>query len=62
MSKRECEWCGGEFDPPKKERRPALYCRRSCRQRAYEWRNGIKTGKWEAASDEVRYLGVDRAD
>lgn len=33
-----CEWCGGEFDATRGPGRPARYCRRSHRQRAYEAR------------------------
>ena len=43
----ECEWCGGliRIDPAKKKSSvPRQFCRRSCRQRAYERRHGIKVG------------------
>lgn len=33
-----CEWCGGEFGAGGGPGRPARYCRRSHRQRAYEAR------------------------
>jgi len=33
-----CEWCGGEFAATGGPGRPARYCRRSHRQRAYEAR------------------------
>ncbi|WP_331722214.1 hypothetical protein [Kitasatospora sp. NBC_00315] len=33
-----CEWCGWPFRPPKATGRKPRYCRRSCRQRAYEAR------------------------
>ena len=33
-----CEWCGGEFHANAGPGRPARYCRRSHRQRAYEAR------------------------
>ncbi|MET9618895.1 hypothetical protein [Kitasatospora indigofera] len=33
-----CEWCGWPFSPPKATGRKPRYCRRSCRQRAYEAR------------------------
>ena len=34
-----CEWCGGEFAASAGPGRPARYCRRSHRQRAYEARH-----------------------
>ena len=33
-----CEWCGGEYAASRGPGRPARYCRRSHRQRAYEAR------------------------
>lgn len=33
-----CDWCGHPFRPPKATGRTPRYCRRSCRQRAYEAR------------------------
>ncbi len=33
-----CDWCGAEFTTPRGPGRPAQYCRRSHRQRAYEAR------------------------
>ena len=38
MRKVRCEWCGGEFATQRGPGRPARYCRRSHRQRAYEAR------------------------
>lgn len=35
---RLCDWCGGPIPEPAKIGRPRDYCRRSCRQRAYEER------------------------
>ncbi|WP_043176271.1 hypothetical protein [Streptomyces sp. NRRL B-24484] len=34
----KCDWCGWPFTPPKATGRMPRYCRRSCRQRAYEAR------------------------
>ncbi|MEE1781499.1 hypothetical protein PUR71_00875 [Streptomyces sp. SP17BM10] len=33
-----CVWCGWPFRPPKATGRKPQYCRRACRQRAYEAR------------------------
>ena len=33
-----CDWCGESFRPPKATGRVPRYCRRSCRQRAFEAR------------------------
>jgi hypothetical protein len=35
---RRCEWCGRGFEVAAGVGRPRRYCRRSCRQRAYESR------------------------
>jgi len=46
-----CEWCGGEFAAAGGPGRPARYCRRSHRQRAYEAR--LLAGERGIGSDEV---------
>lgn len=38
---RECLWCAREFVVERRPGRPRLYCRQSCRQRAYERRAGL---------------------
>ena len=38
---RRCQWCSTAIVPTGRPGRPRLYCRRSCRQRAYERRSGI---------------------
>lgn len=38
---RACSWCATEFPIIRRPGRPRLYCRRSCRQRAYEHRHGF---------------------
>jgi hypothetical protein len=38
---RACAWCATEFPVLRRPGRPRLYCRRSCRQRAYEHRHGF---------------------
>ena len=38
---RECLWCAREFLVERRPGRPRIYCRRSCRQRAYERRAGL---------------------
>lgn len=47
LPKIECWWCGEEFDHPTGRGFPRRYCSRTCRQRAYEKRNGIKRGRWQ---------------
>jgi hypothetical protein len=37
-----CDWCGTPFKPPKPTGRTPRYCRRSCRQRAFEARETHK--------------------
>jgi len=61
MEWRECTYCGAEFNPSEGERRPRMYCSRSCRQREYERRKGLKPGRLTMVDDKPRYLGVDRA-
>ena len=39
---RACSWCAREFAIIHRPGRPRLYCRRSCRQRAYEHRHGFQ--------------------
>jgi len=39
---RACSWCATEFPIVRRPGRPRLYCRRSCRQRAYEHRHGFE--------------------
>jgi hypothetical protein len=39
-----CEWCGRSFTQTSGRGRPRLYCRSSCRQRAYELRRREKEG------------------
>jgi hypothetical protein len=38
---RLCDWCGDPIPEPAKIGRPRDYCRRSCRQRAYEERKVV---------------------
>ena len=38
---RPCSWCATEFAIAHRPGRPRLYCRRACRQRAYEHRHGF---------------------
>ena len=38
---RHCGWCGNTFPIVKRPGRPLIYCRHSCRQRAYERRRGL---------------------
>ena len=38
---RACAWCGVEFSAVYRPGRPKVYCRASCRQRAYERRRGL---------------------
>ncbi|MCU1393843.1 MAG: hypothetical protein JWM34_2271 [Ilumatobacteraceae bacterium] len=37
---RQCAWCANHFVIARRPGRPRLYCRQSCRQRAYERRSG----------------------
>lgn len=46
-----CAWCGGEYAATGGPGRPARYCRRSHRQRAYEARR--LAGERGISSDEV---------
>ena len=39
---RSCAWCASEFPIACRPGRPRLYCRQSCRQRAYEHRHGFE--------------------
>lgn len=39
--KRNCDWCGREFEPT---RRDNIYCSKRCRNRASEWRSN---GGWD---------------
>ena len=39
---RACSWCASEFAIAHRPGRPRLYCRHSCRQRAYEHRHGFE--------------------
>lgn len=73
-SKRQCEWCGGEFSAAAGPGRPARYCRRSHRQRAYEARQlagerGIRPDEvllsrrtWEALRDALYRLEAASED
>ncbi|HTN78263.1 MAG TPA: hypothetical protein VMK16_01220 [Acidimicrobiales bacterium] len=59
---RRCRWCGRPFDFAPGPGRPALYCRRSCRQRDYEARRrGHELGLAESdvviARRELERLG-----
>ena len=36
-----CQWCGRPLPPPTGSGRPRVYCRRSCRQRAFEHRRRL---------------------
>lgn len=48
-----CEWCGTEFAQPKRSRgRQRKYCKRSCRQRAYESRRYGIDELWNQMRDE----------
>ena len=38
---RQCRWCAESFAVALRPGRPRLYCRSSCRQRAYERRRGL---------------------
>ena len=40
-TQRQCRWCADFFAVPFRPGRPKLYCRVSCRQRAYERRRGL---------------------
>ncbi len=40
-SVRACAWCSAEFEAAYRPGRPRIYCRDSCRQRAYERRRGL---------------------
>lgn len=69
-----CEWCGAEFAAPGGPGRPARYCRRSHRQRAYEARRlagerGINPEEvllsrrtWEALRDALYRLEAASED
>jgi hypothetical protein len=50
---RQCAWCGRPMPAraPSRAGRPPLYCRRSCRQRAYEARN--RTGERARTEHEL---------
>ncbi|MCP3994666.1 MAG: hypothetical protein GY722_06340 [bacterium] len=73
-STRRCEWCGAEFRVAQGPGRPARYCRRSHRQRAYEARNlagerGIRPDEvllsrrtWEALRDALYQLEAASED
>ena len=39
---RACSWCASEFAIARRPGRPRLYCRQSCRQRAFEHRHGFE--------------------
>ena len=39
---RACSWCAAEFAIALRPGRPRLYCRQTCRQRAYEHRHGFE--------------------
>jgi hypothetical protein len=39
---RSCTWCASEFVIARRPGRPRLYCRQSCRQRAFEHRHGFR--------------------
>lgn len=39
---RACSWCATDFPVFHRPGRPRLYCRRACRQRAYEHRHGFR--------------------
>jgi len=41
VSSRSCAWCTTEFPAEFRPGRPRIYCRTSCRQRAYERRRGL---------------------
>ena len=41
VSSRSCAWCTTEFAAEFRPGRPRIYCRTSCRQRAYERRRGL---------------------
>lgn len=44
-----CAHCGREFRPNRGVGRPGKYCRRSCRQRAFEQRRHIGDQAWSDA-------------
>jgi uncharacterized coiled-coil protein SlyX len=44
-----CSYCGREFQPNRGVGRPGKYCRRSCRQRAFEQRRHIGDQAWSDA-------------
>jgi len=47
-----CRWCGRRLPPPSATGRPRRYCRRSCRQRAFEARRRLGELSW--AEDRLR--------
>lgn len=54
-----CRWCGREISVSDAGRR-RLYCRQSCRQRAYEHRNALKGT--DIPSDSVVLSAQEAAD
>jgi hypothetical protein len=57
--KRRCGWCRRSFKP-KEGGRPALYCRASCRQRAYEKRKWTAFGAPDALALDLLPLAARR--
>ena len=57
MGEAECEHCGRTFDVVHGVGRPRRYCRRSCRQRAYERRRH----QGDLAGGDARLVGMARA-
>lgn len=45
----ECAHCGRSFEPNRGPGRPGKYCRRSCRQRAFEQRRHAGDQAWSDA-------------
>jgi len=54
-----CAWCGRRLPDPAPTGRPRTYCRRSCRQRAFEARRRLTELDWGEA--RIREL-LERSD
>lgn len=56
---RRCAWCARPLPGPARTGRPRTYCRRSCRQRAFEARQRLGELSW--GEDRLREL-LERLD
>ncbi len=54
VGERRCRWCARRLPEPASTGRPRLYCRRSCRQRAFEARRRLDELTW--GDDRLRDL------